>query len=42
MKYLNAFPGAAGKTSHVVVRVYLTLVHNVIAALEERGITMLD
>ena len=51
MKNLNAFPGApAGadpttapaKTSQVSDRVYLTLVYNTIAVLEERGVTVLD
>jgi hypothetical protein len=42
MKNLNAFPGDATYTSHVVDRIYLTLVHNVIAVLEERGVTVLD
>ena len=51
MKNLNAFAGApAGadpqanpaKTSQVVDRVYLTLVYNTIAVLEERGVTVLD
>jgi hypothetical protein len=42
MKNLNAFGGADGKSSQVVDRIYLTLVHNVIAVLEERGVTVLD
>ena len=51
MKNMNAFPGAPGaagppivaaKTSQVIDRVYLTLVYNVIAVLEERGVTVLD
>jgi hypothetical protein len=51
MKNMNAFAGApAGanpdthpaKTSQVIDRVYLTLVYNTIAVLEERGVTVLD
>ena len=51
MKNLNAFAGqAAGanpdttpaRTSQVVDRIYLTLVFNAIAVLEERGVTVLD
>jgi hypothetical protein len=51
MKNLNAFAGAAAgadpvanpaKTSQVIDRVYLTLVFNTIAVLEERGVTVLD
>ena len=51
MKNLNTFPGAAAganpatdpaKTSQVIDRVYLTLVYNTIAVLEERGVTILD
>ena len=51
MKSLNAFagsaaaagpPAVAARTSQVVDRVYLTLVYNVIAVLEERGVTALD
>jgi len=47
MKDLDAFAGnttapPGGKTSQVVDRIYLTLVHNVIAVLEERGVTVLD
>jgi hypothetical protein len=38
----NAIAGADGKSSQVVDRIYLTLVHNVIAVLEERGVTVLD
>ena len=37
MKNMNA-----GAANQVVDRVYLTLVHNVIAVLEERGVTVLD
>jgi hypothetical protein len=50
MKNLNAFQGgvagtptdAKARASHVVDRIYLTLVHNAIAVLEERGVTVLD
>ena len=51
MKNLNAFAGAAAvvgppavepRTSHVVDRVYLTLVYTTIAVLEDRGVTVLD
>ena len=37
MKSINA--ETAGQ---VIDRIYLTLVHNVIAVLEERGVTVLD
>ena len=51
MKNINAWPGnAAGadptrdpaRTSQVVDKIYLTLVYNVIAIIEDRGVTVLD
>ena len=45
MKNINAFAGEAGsppKTSHVVDRVYLTLVHSVKVQLRESGVMVLD
>jgi hypothetical protein len=42
MKNMTAFGGAADKSSQVIDRVYLTLVYNTIAVLEERGVTVLD
>ena len=50
LKNLNAFAGSAAttqpaapaRTSQVVDRIYLTLVYNTIAVLEERGVTVLD
>ena len=43
MKNMKAFEGATGtKSSQVVDRIYLTLVYNMIALLEERGVSVLD
>ena len=42
MKNLNSFKGETGKTSQAVDRIYMTIVHNVLLHLEERGAKVLD